>query len=191
MSAQNIIIWLDAKNGQVNTPAEIAQLKSDLRVQLATLSVEVANQKANAVTLLYRGEMGKNGVKVWQVAEDISKRSDGAGRTMGQSDSSKFLSSDEFDRAFKGAINDSKDVSSEILDGKIQNSVRAEVGIWDWSSEHLVNAALGETRFMGSFATNAAVFTQTELKAFLHGGSSKPRVVGSIPASRTTAPQPG
>jgi hypothetical protein len=172
MTAQNIINWLSAKSGQVNTPADVAQFKVDLRAQLSTLSLDVTNQKANAITLLYSGEMGKNGVKFWQVAEDISQKSDGAVRTIGQSELGKLLNSEDFKREMRAVANNDTAVISEIMDGKTQNNIRTEAGIWDWSSDRFVKAAPGETRFMGSFASNGAVFTQTEIKAFLQSNST-------------------
>jgi hypothetical protein len=50
MASQDVIDWLKAKRDTVKSPAEIAQFKTDLRAQISTLSLNVANQKTNAIT---------------------------------------------------------------------------------------------------------------------------------------------
>jgi hypothetical protein len=178
MNQADILNWLDSKAGQVSTIAQVDQFKLELRVNLAGLSVDVAGQKSNAVTLLYSGSMGggTNGLKNWQVAEKIGTDSNGQVRTIGQTELGKFLNSQAFDDTIKRALGNKPDLVTQVMDGTTQNNVRTPNGVWDWVSERFTVAAPGEIRALSPFATDNAVFTQTEIKAAL--ASNAPSIEG-------------
>ena len=131
-------------------------------------SVEVPNIRSDAVTLTYSGPLDTG--YAWQIAEPISAQSAGQIRSMGKTDVSKLLGSDELKLALLKANNYDDEALRNILDGEYAtdqngNKVRVKPGWVDIMSERFVLETKGHLVTLTPNADPTRVWGITELDA--------------------------
>ncbi|MBF0425100.1 MAG: calcium-binding protein [Magnetococcales bacterium] len=148
------------------------------------LSVDVPNARPNTVTLVYSGYLQSDGMgtQAYQLAEDVGRGSNGAVRTIGQTEAGSFMNSVGYrDALMRVALNEGVSVD-QIKYGPFDYNSSTEIGVERETSIRFVKQSPGDLVVIAPYAGYDRVMLQNEIPAYLELAGN--RNINGIPSDQ-------
>lgn len=168
---ESIFEFLDSR--ATDTPlnnTELAEFISELKARINQLPVTVPDRVADAVTVLYSGQLTDGTPTGAVVADLVANSPPGKVLTISQSELGALLDfeNDDFHLALQRALGNDLDDYRQLIDGKdLAGNRIASDSLWDDASRRFVANSSGKVRVLSTDGLANSIFAETELPELL------------------------